>query len=421
MMIRRAGEGIKRIIPSFCRSLSQSQSVTVETEYGPIKGDQRSSVLGKKYFNFQGIPYMKAPIGKLRFRDAQPPEKWLQPIDGTKGSPAYCMRSFLNYKDGGQEDAGVVNVYTPNVKPEKPIPVMVWIHGGGWNSGSGQTDLFGPDYLMQKDVLLVTMNYRLGPVGFLSLQDPDLGIPGNGGLKDQNFALKWVQRNIANFGGDPNNVTIFGESAGGASVHYHMISNASRNLFHKAIPMSGTTFCKVFSQIPPRDWSLRLAKELGYNGSASEKEVLEYLERPDGSTLVQAAKKVLTSHEEFAEHILYAFGATVEPYKSSNCFIPEDQILMARNAWSKDINCMMGGTSLEGILRANTDIDKIMEYMQYPKYYATAFELGVHENSEKAENYGRKLMDLYYKGTKPSVGNQQPYLKVWFVIILFVV
>jgi carboxylesterase type B len=80
------------------------------------------------------------------------------------------------------------------------------------NIGSGQTDLFGPDYLLQKDVILVTMNYRLGPVGFLSLQDPELNIPGNAGLKDQTFALKWVQRNIENFGGDSKNVTVFGES-----------------------------------------------------------------------------------------------------------------------------------------------------------------------------------------------------------------
>lgn len=140
------------------------------------------------------------------------PEKWQEPLDVTQDPPAYCMRAFINYKDGGREDAAVVNVYTPYTNPQKPMPVLVWIHGGGWNAGSGQTDLFGPDYFMQKDVILVTMNYRLGPVGFLSLDDPELNIPGNAGLKDQTFALKWVQRNIANFGGDPNNVTVFGES-----------------------------------------------------------------------------------------------------------------------------------------------------------------------------------------------------------------
>lgn len=161
---------------------------------------------------------MKAPLGELRFRDAQPPEKWSEPLDVSKEPLGYCMRSFLNYKDGGREDASVVNVYTPNTSAATPLPVLVWFHGGGWNSGSGQTDLFGPDYLMQKDVILVTVNYRLGPVGFLSLNDPDLNVPGNAGLKDQTYALKWVQRNIGSFGGDASNVTIFGESVSNICV-----------------------------------------------------------------------------------------------------------------------------------------------------------------------------------------------------------
>lgn len=194
------------------RTICSDKSEIVQTEYGPIRGVKKSSILGRNYFNFQGIPYMKAPLGELRFRDAQPPEKWSEPLDVSEEPLGYCMRSFLNYKDGGREDASVVNVYTPNTSAVTPLPVLVWFHGGGWNSGSGQTDLFGPDYLMQKDVILVTVNYRLGPVGFLSLNDPDLNVPGNAGLKDQTYALKWVQRNIGSFGGDASNVTIFGES-----------------------------------------------------------------------------------------------------------------------------------------------------------------------------------------------------------------
>lgn len=150
------------------RYFSSIKPEIVETEYGPIKGSRKTSILGRKYFNFQGVPYMKAPLGKLRFRDAEPPEKWSEPLDVTKDPPGYSMRAFLNYKDGGKEDAAVVNVYTPYTKPVKPLPVLVcftiyfaviclnsfwhlkfWIHGGGWNSGSGQTDLFGCDYLMQ--------------------------------------------------------------------------------------------------------------------------------------------------------------------------------------------------------------------------------------------------------------------------------
>lgn len=214
-----------RFFSGVCSRLNKSQSCAaitrfkssfaselVETEYGPVKGVKKPSVLGRHYFNFQGIPFMKAPVGKLRFKDAQAPDKWTEPLDASKEPPAFCMRAFINYKDGGQEDAGVLNVYTPYTKPSKPLPVLFWIHGGGWNAGSGQTDLFGPDYFMQKDVILVTINYRLGPVGFLSLDDPDVNVPGNAGLKDQTFALKWVKQNIANFGGNPNNITVFGES-----------------------------------------------------------------------------------------------------------------------------------------------------------------------------------------------------------------
>lgn len=194
------------------RFQSYYKNVIVETEYGPVEGIEKPSMLGRMFYNFQGIPYMKAPLGKLRFRNAEPPEKWTEPLDVTKEPPGYCMRSFLNYKDGGQEDAAVVNVYTPCTNPKTKMPVLLFIHGGGWNSGSGQTNLFGPDYFMQRDVVLVTMNYRLGPMGFLSLDDPEVNIPGNAGLKDQTFALKWIQKNISNFGGDQNNVTLFGES-----------------------------------------------------------------------------------------------------------------------------------------------------------------------------------------------------------------
>lgn len=349
-----------KFLPNFSRTICSDKSEIVQTEYGPIRGVKKPSILGRNYFNFQGIPYMKAPLGELRFRDAQPPEKWSEPLDVSKEPIGYCMRSFLNYKDGGREDASVVNVYTPNTSAAT-LPVLVWFHGGGWNSGSGQTDLFGPDYLMQKDIVLVTVIYRLGPVGFLSLNDPDLNVPGNAGLKDQTYALKWVQRNIGSFGGDASNVTIFGESvsnicvfnlflyreyfvqAGGGSTHYHMISNLSRDLFKKAIPMSGNAFCKAWASIPPRDWALKLAKELGYSGKANEKEVLEYLEKPNGLAIVHAAKRVLKFEEEIGSHILYAFGPCVEPYISENCFIPKDPVLMAREAWSGDVDMLIWG------------------------------------------------------------------------------
>ncbi|XP_033219251.1 juvenile hormone esterase-like [Belonocnema kinseyi] len=115
---------------------------------------------------------------------------------------------------------------------------MVWIHGGGFVFGSGNADLYGPDFLVRKEIVLVTINYRIDVLGFLNLGLETA--PGNQGLKDQVMALKWVKDNISNFGGDPNNVTIFGESAGSASVHYLTQSALAKGLFHKAIAQSGT-------------------------------------------------------------------------------------------------------------------------------------------------------------------------------------
>lgn len=192
--------------------MASPKFVTVETQYGPVKGVEKTSALGRNYLNFQGIPYMKAPIGKLRFRDAQAPEKWTEPIDVTKEPPCYVRINFEGLVVQGQEDAAIINVYTHETNPTELKAVLVWIHGGGFVTGSCQTDMCGPDYLLQKDIVVVSFNYRCGVFGFLTLDDPTLGVPGNAGLKDQTFALKWIQKNIKNFGGDPKNITIFGES-----------------------------------------------------------------------------------------------------------------------------------------------------------------------------------------------------------------
>lgn len=193
-----------------------------------------------------------------------------------------------------------------------------------------------------------------------------------------------------------------------------MISNLSKGLFQKAIPMSGSAFCKVWSQIPSREWPLKLAKHLGYTGKANEKDLLEFLEKPDGMAIVQAAKKVLTFEEEIGLHILYAFGPVVEPYISDNCFIPKDPVLMAREAWSKDVDLLIGATSNEGILRVNSEAEKISEILQNESLFAPINELGIEVGSKKAKEYGRMIKDVYYKGSNPSASNQQPYLYVNF-------
>jgi para-nitrobenzyl esterase len=192
---------------------------------------------------FKGIPYAAPPVGELRWKPPQPPPTW----DGVREAKEFGHQCIYRgpgaFAGPGSEDCLSLNIWTPAKRPGERLPVMVWIHGGGFQFGSGRWPLFEGTALARLGVVLVTLNYRLNIFGFFS--HPDLakespnGVSGNYGLLDQIAALKWVKNNIAKFGGDANRVTIFGESAGGSSVAYLMISPLAKGLFHRAIIESG--------------------------------------------------------------------------------------------------------------------------------------------------------------------------------------
>ncbi|KAH8261006.1 hypothetical protein KR044_002119 [Drosophila immigrans] len=208
---------------------------------GCLKGIHMPGYQIKRFEAFLGVPYALPPLGELRFSNPKVMPK-LQGIYNASSAKADCiqknylMPTPLIY---GAEDCLYLNVYRPEHRQPHSLPVMVYIHGGGFFSGSAGPAITGPEYFMDTgEVILVTMAYRLGALGFLSTEDA--AIPGNFGLKDQQLALRWVQRNIKAFGGDPRRVTIFGQSAGGLATHMHMLSPKSEGLFHRVISMSGT-------------------------------------------------------------------------------------------------------------------------------------------------------------------------------------
>ena len=196
---------------------------------------------------FLGIPYATPPVGNLRWKPPQAHARWFAPLDTTKfGSHCPQDASFFGIASAS-EDCLFLSVFTPNhpnanALPSHLHPVMVWIHGGGLIAG--ESDDYDPANLVEQgDVIVVTINYRLGALGFLahpalSAESADHA-SGNYGIMDQQLALAWVQRNIAAFGGDPQNVTIFGESAGGLSVLSHLTSPLAAGLFQRAIVQSG--------------------------------------------------------------------------------------------------------------------------------------------------------------------------------------
>lgn len=176
-------------------------------------------------------------------------------------------------------------------------PVLVYFFGGKFRQGSNSPDLFGSNFLLSEDFILVFPNYRVGLLGFLRLDDPALDVTGNVGLKDQAFALQWVQKNVQKFGGDPNNVTICGHSTGASAVHYHLFSPLSRGLFHKAIMLSGSVF---WTWSEKHTFSLDLLLELLDVKRTSESEILEYLQNLPAKVILEAQNKYINvSIEKF--------------------------------------------------------------------------------------------------------------------------
>lgn len=206
----------------------------VRTEMGPLRG-----LVAADYRLFQGIPYAAPPVGPLRWQPPQPTLPWSGMLDASKPGPQ-CIQETPHESRTSKptsEDCLTLNVWTPAAgRASDKLPVMVWIHGGGFVNGSG--DIYHARYLAARGrIVVVTINYRLGALGFLA--HPSLGGDvGNYGLADQQAALRWVRDNIAAFGGDPAKVTIAGESAGGMSVCDHLVAPGSAGLFRAAIIQS---------------------------------------------------------------------------------------------------------------------------------------------------------------------------------------
>ncbi|XP_065371729.1 juvenile hormone esterase-like [Calliphora vicina] len=190
---------------------------------------------GDQFWAFRGVRYAQAPVGDLRFQNPQPVKVWKPEIyDATEDGPICPQRiSNLSYIS---EDCLRLNIYTKDTKAQ--MPVIVYLHPGGYYSGLAVSRNAGPENFMDRDIVLVTLNYRLGSLGFLATGTAEA--PGNMGLKDQVVALRWIQQHIDKFGGDPNSVTLWGYSAGARSVGLHLMSPMARGLFHRGIIMSAS-------------------------------------------------------------------------------------------------------------------------------------------------------------------------------------
>jgi len=229
-----------------------ADTLTVKTDQGKVHG---KTINDGKVRAYLGLPYAAPPVGDLRWKAPEPPAKWKGDRDATAYG-AHCAQNHvfddMIFQDAGpSEDCLFLNVYTPaDAKDKSKLPVMFWIHGGGYSGGASSEPRHNGDFLPLKGVVLVTINYRLGVFGFLATADlakEANGAAGNYGLMDMVAALQWVKGNIKKFGGDPDNVTIFGESAGSFAVSTLMAAAPAQGLFHKVIGESGAAFSAVLT------------------------------------------------------------------------------------------------------------------------------------------------------------------------------
>nr|MDO8109235.1 carboxylesterase family protein [Candidatus Sigynarchaeota archaeon] len=295
------------------------------TPLGKLRGIQR-----EHHVEFLGIRYAEAPVGKLRYAEPRIVKAWEGIYDAIQYGPMapQALKDNPSIELEESEDCLLLNVYTP-VLDDKKRPVMFFIHGGAFALGSGSRPRDrGVALVERENVVLVCIQYRLGPLGFLAMA----GVPPNLGLKDMICALRWVRDNIAAFGGDPENVTIFGQSAGGISVSYLLVMPAARGLFHKAIMHSGTF---PLEPVTPEKAS-RITKLLLSKLHVADGDVTALRKLP-WQKIMKAQAKIARNMLSGNHHVPVVDGTT----------IPKDCISAIRSGFSASIPLVIGHTSSE--------------------------------------------------------------------------
>ncbi|KAH9379542.1 hypothetical protein HPB48_004255 [Haemaphysalis longicornis] len=355
------------------------------TSLGIVRGN-RISLLNRVVEEYRGIPYACPPVGDLRFLPPVPAPRWEGTLDARNGRTA-CPQApnrFLMDAIVLTEDCLYVNVWTPVPRwADATAPVLVWIHGGGFTTGSASYDNYTAAALAARTGFVVaSMNYRLGILGFLNADVPEA--PGNLGLMDQRLALWWLQRNARAFGGDPAMFTVMGHSAGGMSVHSHMLSPGSRGLFRRAVMMSGTmSAVDFFESVEQNMVKGRVVAELVGCSDADQTldthpaQVLACLRSKSAGELVRAAAKAVAPR---SFHFLPTFHSD---------FLPRIPIAGVARGFVTNIDILTGVTADEGstpfamLLRPQFQSERLTEASDMA--LRSALQYVVHSWTQRAE------------------------------------
>ncbi|XP_047986256.1 esterase FE4-like isoform X2 [Leguminivora glycinivorella] len=362
----------------------------VTVKQGKLQGGTDTLYDGSTYYSFRGIPYAQPPLGQLRFRAPLPPQPWTGIRKATEyGSSCAQTEDGADSVFQGSEDCLFLNVFTKSLHGR--TPVMVFIHGGSYLSGSGDDELYGPKFIVQQDVVLVTLNYRLEVLGFLSLETPE--VPGNAGMKDQVAALKWVKENIAKFGGDPDNITIFGESSGACSVTHHILSPMTTGLFHKVIAQSGTSVHDWAIGEDSKSRAFRVGNYLGKN-TKNTTELLDFLMSLPAAHLTKLTAATSTEDEKYRGLPERFLPVVEKKFNNVEAFLNENPLDILQSKTVRKVPLILGFNSAEAIIMIEDRLGKLDIYNNNPSYDVPR-EIAEKISEEKMNDMGKRIRKFY--------------------------
>ncbi|XP_063619268.1 esterase E4-like [Cydia splendana] len=367
-------------------------SCQVKIKQGILQG-KLCNYSGKEYYSFEGIPYAKPPIGDLRFREPQEPENWTGVRDALKPGNSCIQLKPGTREHFGSEDCLYLNVYTPSL-PEKELrklPVLVYVHGGKFLFGFG--DYYRPEYLIEQDVILVTLNYRLHALGFLCLHIPEAA--GNMGLKDTVMALKWVKNNISKFNGDENNIVAIGESAGGAIVTSYLISEMANGLVNKIIALSGVCVSDLFMIDDDPIFKAKHLASIFQQEFSDVRSLYDYLMKLPIEELLYAAAMVEYSRPP---SIISAYFLPVVEKKFVNKrYFDEYPLIKFRENLHKKLPVLFGVNTYEGGFFIRQDKAGNIKFENDFRYFIPRF-LFVQPYSADGVEIAKKIRNYYFDG-----------------------
>ncbi|XP_072309585.1 bile salt-activated lipase-like [Eucyclogobius newberryi] len=350
------------LLPALLLALGTASAASlgvVQTEGGSVQGLNIPVGLFRSVEVFKGIPFAAKPG---LFQKPEPHPGWSDILKATKFAPRCLQISILQTDTFGSEDCLYLNIWVPHgSKVSSDLPVMIWLYGGGFIVGGSMGANFLNNYLYSGQeladrggVIVVSVAYRVGVLGFLSTGDSAL--PGNYGLWDQQAAIAWVHRNIRSFGGDPNNITLFGESAGGASVNFQILSPHNRGMIRRAVSQSGVAFCPWAFKTNPRDVVVQVAEKVG---CPTDHTMTDCLKTIDAGNLTMAGPKIKLGNPDQPGVMSLLLTPVVD-----GDFLPDHPSKLFHNA--AEVDYLLGVNNMDGHIFTSLDVPSLENNQDTP-------------------------------------------------------